>query len=177
MKITILGPQGSGKTTQAKLLANWLNAPLIDIGDLIRESCKVEADFNRQACSLMKEGKLVPDEYASEILKLRLSMNDCRNGYVLDGYPRSIEQLYMYDPYVSNVFFINISDKTAVNRLRARGRVDDTPEGIKNRLSWYHEKTSKVLDYYRGLGRLVEIDGEKDKEDVFNQITSHMNAS
>ena len=170
MKITILGPQGSGKTTQAKLLAEKLNLPVIDIGQLIRTSFDELTFENRQAYKLMKQGQLVPNDYAAKLLQERLSQLDCKNGYILDGYPRSLAQLELFDTKTDKVIFISVADIEAIKRLKARGRIDDTDEAIKNRLAWYHSKTSQVLNYYKAKGILHVIPSQEKTEQTFTQI-------
>lgn len=166
MKITVLGPQGCGKSTQGRNIALKLGLPIVDQGQLIRESCNVINESNKAACEAMWKGFMVPDDYAGTLLKARLSQPDCAQGFVLDGYPRSMHQLEIYDPKPDKVFFLHISDEEAIRRLKARNRADDTEEGIRNRLAIYHSKTSEVLDYYEKQGILIKIDTEKDKEEV-----------
>ncbi len=174
MRITLLGPQGCGKTTQAKCLSEKLHLPVVDIGELIRKSCEIMHVGNVTACDSMKKGEMVPDEYAANLLRERLAQKDCEDGFILDGYPRSLHQLEIFDSLADIVFFINIPKETAIKRLSGRGRVDDTPEGIEKRLSWYFEKTTKVLDHYRKLGKLFEVSGEGDQKDTFEKIYSHV---
>lgn len=175
MKLTILGPQGSGKTVHAKLLSQKLNLPVIDVGQLIRNYCTTPEAKNREACKAMEQGELVPNDLAGNLLKNLIQNNAYENGFILDGYPRLLSQLEVFDPNVDKVIFIDVSEKTSYDRLKARGRVDDTPEGIKRRLAWYHEKTTKVLEYYRGVGKLIEVNGEDTTEKVFESIVKALN--
>ncbi len=170
-----MGPQGSGKSTLAVQLSEKLNLPVVDIGSLIRESCKIKTDSNKVVCEMMEKGEMVPDEYAADLLKIRLEFPDTLNGFVLDGYPRSIHQLQLFDPHIDKAIFLKVEVGTSVGRLIGRGRVDDNYEAIKKRLSWYHEKTSLVLEYYKGLDKLIEVSGEKDKMDVFVEVCEKLN--
>ncbi|MBI4091556.1 nucleoside monophosphate kinase [candidate division WWE3 bacterium] len=170
MKIGLLGAQGSGKTTQAEIVSKRLGLPVVDIGELVRESCKSRSIFNESACRLMDRGMLVPNEYAARILKERLNQADVQDGFVLDGYPRTREQLYLFDPQVDKMIFLNLSYEESVRRLQKRGRVDDTPEGIKNRLKWFNDNISKVLEYYKNEGKLVVIDAGIGMEEVSSEI-------
>ena len=170
MKITILGPQGSGKTTQAHLLAEQLHLPVVDIGEFIRNSFTQVTTENTQAFEMMKKGELVPNDYAANLLKERLSHPDCKNGFILDGYPRTLSQLEIYDPKTDKVIFISVSDEEATKRLKQRGRMDDTDEAIARRLNWYHSKTSKVLEYYKQEGKLIVVPSRKTQEETFSEL-------
>ena len=170
MKVTILGPQGSGKSTQARFLAEKLSLPMIDMGELIRNSCSVENASNWEACQSMRRGELVPSGFATNVLRLELSNLKYKNGFVLDGYPRQIVDLQLYDPKPDKVFYLNTPDLLCIERLLRRKRFDDVKENIEKRLAWYHEKTSKVLDSYKESGKLIEVDGSKDAKEVYEQI-------
>lgn len=166
MKILFLGPQGSGKSTQAKLVAQKLDLPYIEMGQLLREKSKgsnTEAGEIRQA---LEVGDLVPDAITIKTLHQRLAKSDCKNGFVLDGYPRNYAQLEGLPPKIDRVFYFKIAEDEAVKRLIERARVDDTLEVISRRLGLFHRKTEPLLAYFRQQGIIDEIDGEKSIEEI-----------
>src|SRR3989304_10295482 len=158
-KILLIGPQGSGKSTQAKLLAEYLRIPAIATGDIFRTLVQADNDMGRKLKNILSEGKLVDDSITCEIVRQRLSQSDCRSGFVMDGYPRTIEQMKIFDPEFDKVFYLNVLEEEVIKRLMARGREDDTEQLIKTRLDLYNKQTKPLLDYYRNLGILSEIDG------------------
>ncbi|MBU1104106.1 MAG: nucleoside monophosphate kinase [Nanoarchaeota archaeon] len=196
MKLILIGPQGSGKGTQAKLLASKLGVPHISTGDLLRGATgKLRAKID----SYIVAGNLFPDELMLEILEKRFSEEDCKNGWILDGFPRNLKQAKMLDEItrVDKVVEISISDEEAVRRLGGRvscekcgagfnlvtmppqdsekcdkcggklvQRADDTEEAIRKRLEIYHRETEPILTRYES----VKINGEKSAEEVQKDI-------
>lgn len=170
MKIIFLGSQGSGKSTQAKMLALALAVPYIEMGQLFRNKAKetsVEADEIKKALDV---GDLVSDEITVKTLREKLAKSDCQNGFVLDGYPRNDAQLKGLTTEIDHVFFITIPDQEAIARLIKRGREDDTPEIIARRLENFHKLTEPLLAHFRNLNILQEIDGLKTIEEVNQEI-------
>lgn len=163
MKILLIGPQGSGKSTQAKLLSQFLRLPYISTGDIFRE---MGGDIKQ----ILDKGQLVDDATTSAIITERLSKADCKEGFVVDGYPRSLEQLRLFDPHFDRVFYLKLKEETVMERLLKRRREDDTEELINKRLELYYEQTQPLLDHYENLGKLVEIEGEGSIEQVYSRI-------
>ena len=174
MKILILGPQGSGKSTQAKLLAEKLNYPHIEMGQLLREAVKEKTEDSGKICPYLEKGTLAPFELTVKILKSRLSKEDCRQNYVLDGFPRNMGQVELFDPPLDKVFYLTLADGNAIKRLSKRGRVDDTPEVIKKRLDIFHSQTEPVLDYFKKKGILEEVDGSPDIQTIFDDLVKRI---
>lgn len=174
MHILVTGPQGCGKTTQANLIAQKLNYCLIKAGDLLREFAEQPGEENARIKADLEKGQLVDDQILARLMKDKLNQPLCHDGIVTDGYPRKMSQLEAFDPHFDKVFYIKISDDEGIRRLSSRGRSDDTPEAIKTRLNWYHQETEPVLDYYRKQGILVEIDGEKTIEEIYEDIIAHL---
>jgi adenylate kinase len=172
MRILITGPQGSGKTTQMRLLASHLEVCGIDPGELIRDKSHEDSAVGRTIKSALEKGEMVPNDIAADILKTALV--NCPDGFITDGYPRNISQLEVFDPEFDKVFYLKITDEESVERLRLRGRVDDTPELIKKRLELYHSRTQPVLEYYKKQAKLVEIDGMLPLEQVNQKIMEHI---
>ena len=162
MKILFIGPQGSGKSTQASLLAEYLNLPKISTGDIFRKLSKVK--------EILAAGKLVDDETTAEIVKKRLQESDCQNGFILDGYPRNITQKELFDPQFEKVIYLKVPDEELMKRLLARGREDDTPESIRTRLNLYYVQTQPLLNYYKNQAILKEVDGIGAVEKIQDEI-------
>src|SRR3989344_2121927 len=152
MKILLIGSQGSGKSTQGKLLAQFLGLQYISTGDIFRE-------MKGEIKELLDQGKLVDDQTTSKIVGEKLKEEDYRNGFIVDGYPRTMEQINLFNPGFDKVIYLDMSDEEATKRLLARARGDDTEELIAERLRNYHKQTNPVLDYFRRKGILKKIDG------------------
>jgi adenylate kinase len=173
-KIMMTGPQGSGKTTQAKMLAEKLGFKYIGMGDLLREYILNKGEGYEAIDAAMKKGELVGDQTVCRLIKKRLAESDCKKGVIVDGYPRTMEQKQIYDPNYDDVFYVKISNEEALKRLMSRGRSDDSPKIIAERLRLYHEETRPLLDVFLQEGKLLVVDGEKPIEEVTMQINNHL---
>ncbi len=172
MKIIFLGPPGSGKSTQAKLLAEHIGAPYIEMSQLLRIKMDGSDSDAIAIKKAMKEGTLVPDKIVIRLLHERLENPDCKNGYILDGFPRSKEQLEGLPAGIEKVFYITLTDGQSIERLLKRGRVDESAQIIKRRLDIYHDLTEPVLHHFKDLGILTEVDGEPSIEEINQKIKS-----
>lgn len=171
MKILLIGPQGSGKSTQGKLLSEYLNVPFIVTGDILREIAESDTDEGKRLKGILESGNLVDDETVIALIKNRLQKEDCESGFILDGYPRTDTQAEKIDEVgFQRAVYINASQSEVTQRLLKRGRIDDTEELIKKRLELYFNQTQPLLDFYRSKGILVEIDGMGDVEKIQNEI-------
>ena len=174
MKIIFLGSQGSGKSTQARLAAEYLGAPHIEMGQLFRDKAKQ----NDQVAMAIKEaldlGNLVPDDVANTTLKERLSKPDCATSYVLDGFPRNYAQVEGLPQDIDKVFYIKVSDNEGIKRLLERARHDDNLDSITRRLELYHKETEPLLSYFKQKGILVEINGERSIEAIHDDIVKEL---
>lgn len=162
MRILFIGSQGSGKSTQAKLASQFLKIPLISTGEIFRQM----ADANEMIRKILDEGRLMDNSTTSNLVKVRLQEKDCQNGFILDGYPRNLGQIRLFDPKFDIVFYLDVPGEQVIARLTKRGREDDTPESISLRLELYYKQTKPLLDYYGKLGILVEIDGEGEVQKI-----------
>lgn len=180
-KILLAGPQGSGKTTQAKIISGKLNLALIKTGDLIRHKVAEDNPEFKALKEIVDAGKLIPIALTSELVRQAVDEHDNPEGFIIDGYPRTLGQLGLYDPKFTQVVFLRIPEEVGIERLMKRGRRDDTPEGIKARLTWYHQETEPLLEHYRQQGLLIEVDGTADidhvTENIITALREHPNGS
>jgi adenylate kinase len=178
MRILILGPQGSGKGTQAKRIAAAYDAPHVATGDILRAAVSDGSELGRQVRPIVERGDLVPDELMVGLIRERIVDEDA---FVLDGFPRTVAQAEALDAMLDEigkpldaVILLRVSDEVATARLEARareeGRADDSPEAIRNRLRLYHELTELVVERYQLAGIEVIVDGEQTMDEVFVAI-------
>ena len=184
MRILILGPQGSGKGTQAKRLAAKHALQHVATGDILRTAVADGSELGRRVAPILDAGDLVPDPLMIDLIRRRLELDD---GFVLDGFPRTLRQAEALDAMLAEidrpldaVIFLRVGDDVAVNRLGDRaaeeGRVDDTPEVIANRLRHYHEDTEPVVERYADAGMLLTVDGERTVDEVAAEIDAALGA-
>lgn len=167
LRILVTGPQGSGKTTQAKLLSETLDIPFIGIGEVLRQRVEQNDEIGIKIKEGLDKGGLVDDAIVAGVAKEKVNH---LKGFVMDGYPRSIHQEKLFDPSFNKVFYLEIPDFEVVQRLLRRGRVDDNPELIKERLEIYHQQTEPMLENYRQKGILNIVDGTGTIEEVKGEI-------
>jgi len=184
MYIIFYGPEGSGKSTQAKLLAQELKLPHLASGDLVRKYAAEDQGIMGDVCrEVLNTGHYVPDSEMFVLWKQRLKEPDTEKGWVIDGFPRNMTQalflddkLDKYGKCVSAVFYLNVSEKESINRLVKRGRknpdgeLHDSPEKIKERLRRYKLEEKDVLDFYKKKGVLQVVDGERPIETIQQDI-------
>lgn len=170
MKLIFIGSQGSGKSTQAKMLSVVLGIPYIETGQLFREKAQGKSKDSGVVKEALDSGNLVPDQIAVETLRERVAREDCRNGYILDGYPRNYAQLEGLDGKFDKVFYIKVSDQEAIRRLIGRGRQDDSLDLISKRLEIYHRESEPLITYFKQQGVLEEIDGERPIPKIHEEI-------
>jgi adenylate kinase len=185
VNLLLLGPQGSGKGTQAKRIEAEYGIPHIATGDMLRQAMEQGTELGRQVKPIYDSGGLVPDELMIELIRERLSRPDADSGFVLDGFPRTPPQADALDAMLDDigrelsiVFALQLPDEVAIERLRRRaeleGRVDDTPEAIARRLALYHELTEPLIEHYRAQGNLVGIHADRSVNEVFAEIQQAM---
>lgn len=170
MNIIVIGPQGSGKSTQAELLAEELGVPHIEVGELLHYASQEDSPRGQEIKKAMNAGVLVDDRLVVEAVEERLKVKQYQKGFVLDGSPRDLWQAEHFKIKFDRVFYLDVSDEVNIKRLIKRGRKDDTPELIKKRLEIYHRQTEPVLDHYRQMGILEEVDGERSIEEIHQDI-------
>lgn len=181
MRIVLLGPPGSGKGTQAKLLNERLGVPHISTGDLLRTAVAEGTSLGRKAKAAMDAGELVSDELMLGLIEERLGAADVERGFILDGYPRNLAQAESLDALlerlgqpVDRALELAVDEEQIVDRLAKRaeeeGRSDDTEEVVRNRLAVYREQTAPVSDYYRNKGLLTRVDGIGSIEEINQRL-------
>jgi len=181
VNILLLGPQGSGKGTQAKLIADEYGLAHVGTGDMLREAIAAGSDLGRRVRPIVESGQLVPDGLMIELIRERLARPDAAEGFVLDGFPRTMAQAEALDEMLREigreldiVFELQVSELVSIERLLKRaedeGRTDDTPEAIRTRLELYRENTEPLVEYYRTRGILVGIPAERPISEVFAEI-------
>jgi adenylate kinase len=179
--LLVLGPQGSGKGTQAKRISAAHGIPHVSTGEMFRAAIAAGTELGRRVEPILASGDLVPDDLTVALIRERLSVEDARDGFVLDGFPRNLAQAEALDRMLAEigrgldaVLFFDLSDELAVERIRGRaldeGRDDDTPEAIGRRLAIYHEQTEPVVERYRATGKLVPLHAARSIEEVSTEI-------
>jgi adenylate kinase len=181
LNILMLGPQGSGKGTQAKLISAQYGIPHIATGDMLREAIANGTELGREVEPILERGDLVPDHLMISLIRERLMRKDTGEGFVLDGFPRTMAQAEALDAMLREigreltiVFELQLSDDECLARLLRRaqleGRTDDTPEVVRHRLKLYHQETEPLIEHYRATGNLVGIHAERSIPEVFSEI-------
>ncbi|MDT5367313.1 MAG: adenylate kinase [Mycobacterium sp.] len=173
MRVVLLGPPGAGKGTQAKKLAEELAVPQISTGDLFRKNIDAGTDLGLEAKRYLDAGDLVPSEVTNQLVDDRLDDSDVEAGFILDGYPRSLEQakalhdmLERRGTKLDAVLEFRVSEEVLLERLKERGRDDDTEQVIHNRMKIYHDQTDAVIEYYQD-DELKTVDAVGSMDEVF----------
>jgi adenylate kinase len=183
MRIVLLGPPGSGKGTQAELLVEKLELPHISTGELLRNAAEAGTELGLKAKLVTDRGDLVSDEIMLDLITERLSRDDVKNGFILDGYPRNLTQAKALDEILErqgrpmvDVLHIDLDADVVVQRIAGRAeqehRSDDVEEVVRNRLRIYTEQTAPLVEYYAARGVLSRVLGQGTAEEVFQRIMS-----
>jgi adenylate kinase len=183
MRLLIMGPPGAGKGTQAVVVASALGVPHISTGDIFRANVTAGTPLGEEAQRYMDAGEYVPDSITNAMVRDRISHDDCQPGFLLDGYPRTLEQVNELDMMLEadglrldHVVELSVDTEEVVARLLKRaqdqGRADDTADVIRRRLEVYFEQTAPLVAVYRERGILIEVNGMGDMPEVSERILS-----
>jgi adenylate kinase len=210
MRLTLLGPPGAGKGTQATIVSQELGLAHISSGDLFRQALERGNELGLMAKSYMERGELVPDEITIRMIVERVAAPDCSQGFILDGFPRTLEQAKAMDQVliesgktIDKAVYIKVSDQELLSRLSGRWlcrkcqapyntltsppretgrcdhcggqlyqRPDDSPESVQRRLEVYLAETMPLIEYYKKMGKLVEVNGEQGMEETSRELTA-----
>lgn len=177
MQLVFFGPPGAGKGTQAQRIVEQFGIPQISTGDILRAAVAAGTALGKQAGPLMAAGKLVPDELVVGIVDERLREADCAKGFLLDGFPRTIPQaealgrvLAKAGKEIQHVVSLEVPDEVIQERMKGRGRADDSPETVQKRLDEFRRLTSPLKEYYQRLGLLRTINGVGSLEEIAGAI-------
>lgn len=188
MHFVFYGPEGSGKGTQAKLLSQKLGLPIYTAGDLVRDAAANDKSSLGDLCrKVLTGGNYLPDEEISKLIANKLVSSEAKKGFILDGFPRSINQAQFLDKIMQDagmtldkLIYLSLTDDEAVQRLAKRNRAlfggsninHDDPERVKQRLVVYREKENEVLKFYKEKSLLLEINAAQTQDKVFQDIVS-----
>ena len=186
-RLLLIGPPGAGKGTQASLLAEYFGVPAISTGDIFRENVKNETELGVQAKGYMDRGEYVPDSLTNALVKDRLAQPDAQKGFLLDGYPRTIDQVHQLDGFLDEmnrkldvVVQLTADVEELIRRLAKRaqeqGRTDDTPDVIRRRQEVYEEQTAPLIDVYVSRSLVAKINGLGEINEVTARIIEALEA-
>ncbi|WP_129665315.1 adenylate kinase [Phytoactinopolyspora endophytica] len=187
-RLLIMGPPGAGKGTQAQLVADYFGIPAISTGDIFRANASEQTPLGIEAQRYMDAGDYVPDEVTNNMVQDRLSQPDAGNGFLLDGYPRTLAQVEFLDSVLADqnaslehVIELVVDEEEIVARLLKRaaeeGRTDDSEEVIRNRLHVYQEQTAPLTAVYAERGLLLRVDGLGHVEEVAARVENAITAN
>ncbi len=188
MIVVFFGPPGSGKGTQASSLAARAGIPQLSTGDMLRQAVKEGSPLGLKAKAIMDKGDLLPDEVIIGLMKDRIAAPDCRDGFILDGFPRTVAQAEALENLlretgrrVDAVLNLKADEQEVTGRMAGRaaaeGRSDDNPATIRERLRVYREKTEPLISWFDKRGSLVDVDGMGSVDDVARRIDESLAAA
>lgn len=181
MRVILLGPPGAGKGTQAILLARDAKIPHVSTGDMLRAAVASNSPLGQKVKKLLDAGELVPDAVVIDVIRDRLSQPDCKPGFLLDGFPRTVDQakaltnlLKDLKAPITHIVELKVPDQVLIERVKKRGaesgRSDDTEEVVAKRLQVYWTQTAPVTQYYTSIGKVLEVDGLGTIEEVHARV-------
>lgn len=206
LKLAFMGPQGSGKGTQAEMLAKEFNYQLLGMGSMLREVAAKGDEFGNKIDAILDKGDLVPTELTIQVLQKKLEQQEAGQGFVIDGFPRSMDQVEAIEGLVDfdRIVIFEISDQESLDRLLSRymcqrghiyniktdppkqpgkcdidgteltQRDDDNETAIRNRLAIYRQETRQVIDYYKQMNKLIEINGQQSIDKVYEDLKQEL---
>lgn len=183
LRVLLFGPPGSGKGTQAAMLAERFSIPAISTGEMLRQAVAGGTELGRRVESIMVTGELVDDATMADVVRERLARPDAARGFVLDGYPRTLAQAETLEGILGRrgealdaAIFLEVPEEELVRRMTGRQRADDREDVVRERLRVYREKTAPLVDHYREQGLLRQVDGARSVAVVGESILSALRA-
>jgi len=184
MRIVFIGPPGAGKGTQALRVTERLGVPHLSTGEMLRQACRNGTELGLQAAEHMNAGRLVPNGLVQTLVAERLSLPDCSRGYLLDGFPRTVNQAESLDALLAArgseldaAIELQVDRNVLMNRLAGRGRDDDAEQVVRERLRQYDDLTQPLINYYQTRGILRVVDGHGTPDEVFARIVAEVEAA
>ena len=185
VRMLLVGPPGAGKGTQAVLLSETFSIPAISTGDIFRANVRDETPLGVEAKGFMDRGEYVPDSLTNALVADRLAQKDCEPGFLLDGYPRTLDQVRALDDVLASqgnqldvVVELTVDPEIVIDRIRGRateqGRTDDSEDVVRNRLGVYARETAPLIEVYGARGLLVSVDGIGAIDDVTQRIVEEL---
>ena len=186
-RLLLIGPPGAGKGTQATILSGLFGIPAISTGDIFRENVRNNTELGAKAKAFMDAGNNVPDSLTNDLVKDRLGHADCVNGFLLDGYPRTLAQVEALDGFLAEhgqaldavvelVADVDVVVERLSKRAQEQGRTDDDETVVRHRLGVYAEQTAPLIEVYGQRGLLVSVDGIGAIDEVTSRITTGLSA-
>ena len=183
LRLLLIGPPGGGKGTQAKLLSSYLGIPHLSTGEVLRSKLNEKDELSNKLKHVMTSGNLVSDEILNEIVSIKLLADDCKKGFILDGYPRTTTQSEYLNSFmdkqvmiINKIINIDLNDKNIENRITLRSRIenrtDDSLEVIRNRIIKYNNETKPIAQFYKSKYPLIffELNGDQKIEKIHSDI-------
>jgi len=185
VRMLLVGPPGAGKGTQALLLSETFSIPAISTGDIFRANVRDETPLGVEAKGFMDRGEYVPDSLTNALVADRLAQRDCEPGFLLDGYPRTLDQVRALDEVLASqgnqldvVVELTVDPEIVIDRIRGRateqGRTDDSEDVVRNRLGVYARETAPLIEVYGARGLLISVDGIGAIDNVTQRIVEEL---